>query len=99
MKQFASIKPLEVIQQQCAEQGLVFNDRLYREQGWDTVLIQGGDAQVVYNTFNGRFFGWTPNGEAFSSDECVHEDEPWFQALLSFFYVEKQQVEEQEAHA
>jgi hypothetical protein len=44
---------------------------------------------VLFNTFNGRFFGKTDKGVPFSSDSAEHEAEPWFQALLSFFYVEQ----------
>lgn len=46
-------------------------------------------AYVMFNTFNGRFFGVTDKGVHFSSSSTEHEAEPWFQALLSFFYVEK----------
>lgn len=47
---------------------------------------------VMFNTFNGRFFGSTPEGVRFNSDLTLHDDEPWFQQLLSFFYVEKKSV-------
>lgn len=48
-----------------------------------------GVGYVMYNTFNGTFFGRTPEGVRFSSSSTHFEAEPWFQALLSFFYVEK----------
>jgi hypothetical protein len=46
---------------------------------------------VMFNTFNGRFFGTTDRGIEFSSDSDSdeHEGEPWMRALLAFFYVEK----------
>lgn len=58
---------------------------------------------VMFNTFNGTFYGTTPRaknwqrvgeprvpaGVEFDSGSTTHEHEPWFQALLSFFYVEK----------
>lgn len=49
----------------------------------------GGVGYVMYNTFNGTFFGRTPEGVRFSSSSTAHESEAWFQQLLSFFYVEK----------
>ena len=42
--------------------------------------------RVFYNTFNGRFFGATPEGLKFDSSSTTHENEPWFQQLLRFFY-------------
>ena len=62
---------------------------------------------VMFNTFNGTFYGETPKkrdwhhplvskfcpppGVEFNSRSTEFEAEPWFQALLSFFYVEKEQ--------
>lgn len=54
------------------------------------VLVNDFNAYVLYNVFNGRFQGRTHRGEHFSSGSTKHEKEPWFQALLSFFYVEKE---------
>lgn len=88
MKQFAGHKNVATIAKQCKAQGLQLNDRLYKT-GWDTVVVSGGGAHVTYNSFNGRFFGVTPDGTRFSSDETVHEHEPWFQSVLLFFYIER----------
>jgi hypothetical protein len=53
----------------------------------------GTPSTVAYNTFNGKFFGSINEGPLagteFSSGSTKHERQPWFQALLSFFYVEK----------
>lgn len=49
-----------------------------QEKGW-----------VLYNVHTGAFFGATPEGESFTSSSVEHENCEWFQALLSFFYVEK----------
>ena len=49
----------------------------------------GTDAWVLYTSVSGRFFGRTDKGVDFSSDVNRHEREPWFQALLSFFYTEE----------
>jgi hypothetical protein len=41
--------------------------------------------QVLYNVFNGRFFGTTPEGVQFASEDD-RDGTPWFDALLNFFY-------------
>lgn len=92
MKKFAGNKALDVIKAQCASLGLDYNDTLHRA-GHDYIVITSvkGDnysGQVLYNTFNGKFFGTTPDGTQFDSNETEHEREEWFQALLSFFYIE-----------
>jgi hypothetical protein len=88
MQTFAGNKTLEQIKAQCKAQGLAFDDYLYRTAGHDHVRISGGGARVLFNTFNGRFIGITPDGVAFSSDDKL-DGTPWFDALLRFFYVEK----------
>lgn len=52
-------------------------------------LVNPAGAFVMFNTFNGTFFGTTDKGVEFDSSSTTHEAAPWFQALLSFFYVEK----------
>lgn len=89
MKTFSRHKTYEEIRQQCALQRLEFNDRLFKTAGWDTIAVYGGGATVVYNTFNGRFFGSTPTGVEFNSDDPQFDKKPWMQALLRFFYVEE----------
>lgn len=91
MKKFAGSKSLEVIKSQCAAIGLDYNDALHR-MGNDHIVIttikgDNDSGQVLYNTFNGKFFGTTPDGVQFDSDETTFENEEWFQELLSFFYV------------
>ncbi len=93
MKKFAGNKKLEVIQEQCESAGIHYDDRAL-DHGFDHVVITTikGDrnsGQVIYNSVNGNFFGVTHEGVKFNSNETEHEHEPWFQALLSFFYVEK----------
>jgi len=89
MKMFSGNKPLLVIARQCVQAGLSFNDELYRKRGWDTIRIDcPSGAHVIYNTFNGNFFGKTDRGVVFDSKSTKHENKPWFQALLSFFYEE-----------
>lgn len=88
MKTFARHLTYDELKKQCKRLKVPFDDHLYRERGWDTVLVgepQGGF--VVYNTFNGRYFGRTPAGHSFSSNDPART--PWSQQLLKFFYLEK----------
>lgn len=86
-KTFAGHKPLQVILDQCKAEGLIVN-RAKFDEGGDHIGIIGGGCSLTYSTFNGRFWGTTPDGIEFSSDSTEHEHEPWFQALLAFFYAE-----------
>lgn len=88
MKKFAGNKTREQVKAQCDALGLEFDDAAY-QRGSDITVIRGGGAHVLWISFNGRFFGTTDTGIEFSSDETTHEAEPWFQALLDFFYVSK----------
>ncbi len=88
MKKFAGHKSSDAIKQQCEAAGIEYDQERY-ENGGDHVVIVGGGARILYNTVNGRFFGTTPEGIEFDSNKTEHEEEPWFQALLSFFYIEK----------
>lgn len=87
-KTFAGNKSLEQIKAQCNAAGVEFDDSRWRVNGDDYVVVSGGGAEVFFNTFNGRFFGTTPDGIAFSSDDKL-DGAPWFDALLNFFYVAK----------
>lgn len=93
MKTFAGNKSLDTIIGQALLQGVSIDARKYLNEGSDHILFHSGPLgpswHVLYNTFNGRFFGRAPNGELFTSDAVTHEGEPWFQALMSFFYVEQ----------
>lgn len=95
MKKFAGHKPIDVIRQQCKDQGVPLNTHLHDNAGWDTIVVGHRygrplrNGHAVYNTFSGRFYGVTDKGVEFNSDSAKHDKEPWMQALLSFFYVEK----------
>ena len=97
MKKFARIRTYDEIVAACKTQGLALGDLLYRRRGDNTITVEGGGCRVYYNTFNGHFFGTAavlfPSGSVrlldFDSCSTTYEDAPWFQGLLSFFYVEK----------
>lgn len=88
MKQFARIKPREQVLEQCLAQGVEVDQRQY-EAGSDWTTLRKGGCTVIWCSFNGNFFGTTPDGIEFDNKGTTHESEPWFQQLLSFFYVEK----------
>ena len=86
MKQYTRHKTMEEVRAQCEAQGVAFGSKLYVEKGWDTVYVGiAGQGHVVYNTFNGKFFGATPTGRRFDSSSTLYEHRDWFQALLDFF--------------
>jgi len=85
---FTRHKTYEEIRRQCKKQKLELLDQRYHEGG-DCIAIRGGGAHAVYNTFNGHFWGKTPTGVPFSST-TQHHKAGWYQALLRFFYVEKE---------
>lgn len=97
MKTFASHKTSAEVFAQCEAQGVPVNrhhfdrggDTIVVGQPWPLVLEPNSPAYAIYNVVNGQFFGRTDKGVAFNSNSTEHENEPWFQALLAFFYVEK----------
>lgn len=86
MKTFKGNRPLHEILKQCKDQCVPVDRRRF-DEGWDHIIVgDPNNGYVLYNTFNGRFFGQTPEGLQFSSDETVYDNEDWFIALLNFFY-------------
>lgn len=89
-RRFARAKTREEVQAQCKAAGVQWDDRLYR-QGSDFTVLRGGGAEVLWSSWNGKFFGTFTDAKGnevqFDSSETKHEAEPWFQALLEFFYV------------
>jgi hypothetical protein len=88
VRTFKRHKTYDEIRKQCRMLRLDLNDQKYRVDHWDTIMVSGGGGHVIYNTFNGRFFGKTDRGVAFTSDETKHDKKPWMQAILNFFYAE-----------
>lgn len=85
-RQFARHKTYEEIKAQCEAQGIELLDQRFHEGG-DCVAVRGGGAHAVYSTFNGRFWGKTPNGVLFNSQDMRHDGLPWMRGLLNFFLV------------
>lgn len=96
MKTFHRFRTASELRTLCRDLGIRFDDSRHRNDGADTVVVGGpicrdkeGACWVIYNVYNGTFFGRTDKGVEFSSSSTLHEDEPWFQQLLEFFYVER----------
>lgn len=86
---FSRHRTHDEVQKLCKKLKVPFDDTLYRERGFDTVLIGSkGRGFVIYNCWNGRFFGTTDRGVRFTSDQSRHDKQPWMVKLLHFFYVE-----------
>lgn len=57
-----------------------------------TFVVGNTKGWVLYNTFNGKFFGdygkvGSPRRDNFSSSDASLDRKRWFQALLNLFYV------------
>lgn len=94
MKKYKRGITIDELQAACDAQGLHLNRHLYDTQGYDYVVVSGGGARVVFNTFNGHFSGTTPDGTEFDSDKTDHDHEPWMQGLLDFFNTDAPTLEE-----
>lgn len=88
MKTFAGIKTLPQIKHQCKVAGIKFDDGRYKN-GDDHIAIRSPGVLVLFSSFNGKFFGNTPDGTHFDSCDAALDGTPWFDQLLSFFYTEK----------
>lgn len=103
MKQYQRHRTVGELLKICKEQK-VYIDTKQWARGGDTLCIGAPTDDpdrgwVVYNTFNGKFFGRTPSQKvvtvanpirpSFEFDSSQHlEHFPWFQALLDFFYTD-----------
>jgi hypothetical protein len=91
MTKFLRHKTYDEIRQQCAAAGIELDTSKY-DEGSDYIVVSstgpnGEKARVLYSTVNGNFFGTTPDGTEFSSDDKRLDGTPWFDALLNFFLV------------
>lgn len=91
MKTFAGCKDSEQILAQCAADGIAVDSAKY-EAGGDHLVVElpgptGEKVRVLYNVVSGRFFYSANDGSGFSSDDN-RDGQPWFDAMLDFFYVE-----------
>lgn len=101
-KTFTGNRKLVDIIANAKAQGVAVDDYNFRLRGADHIAFGNASGKrpdgsplvscgvvgpfVLYNTFNGKFFGRTDKGVDFDSSSTVHEREPWFQQLLEFFY-------------
>jgi len=88
MKMFNGARKLGDIIAAAQTQGVPIDARKWHEGSAYIVFGTRPFGYVMFNTFNGNFFGETPLGVAFNSKDTAYENKPWFQALLSFFYEE-----------
>lgn len=86
---FERAKTRDEVLAQCKTQGIKVDQKAY-ERGSDYTTLSKGGCTIVWSSWNGKFMGKTPDGIEFNSDSAKHDNEPWMQALLSFFFVPKQ---------
>lgn len=90
MKTFERQKTLAEIRKQCEASGVALRTGLYELGRSDFVGLYSPKVVVLYAPHNGRFFGNTPEGVNFTSDDSGFDGTPWFDALLNFFYFGEQ---------
>lgn len=89
MKTYKRHRTLSEVIAQCKDQNIELRTKLF-EEGNDHISLHRGRSVTLYAPFNGRFLGIydTPKGKVtFNSD--VDIDEPWYQALVEFFYTDE----------
>lgn len=89
-KRFAGHRSYEQIRAECRRQGLVLEDANYRRNGsdWIGVRRRRDSTVVLYSTPTGRFHGTHPTCGTQFTESSPFDGEPWFDALLAFFYYE-----------
>lgn len=91
LKRFAGHRNYQQIRDECKAQGLILEDAAYRRHGSDWIGVRGrpDGPLVLYSTPTGRFHGTHPaTGEKFT-ESSPFDGEPWFDALLAFFFYEE----------
>lgn len=91
-KKFTRHRTLDELRVLCAERGIDLNTERYDTRLEDHVCLRGTfadvDAWVIYNTFNGLFFGKTISGGTTKFNECSQLDgEAWYAAILDLLFV------------
>jgi hypothetical protein len=94
-EKFARHRSVEEVVDLARQKGIRVNVERYNlGSDFITVELPGRDGKpipVMYNVFNGRFFsGSREPFSYFASDRTDHDGQPWFDAMLEFFYVPKE---------
>lgn len=93
MKKFASHHTVAEVKRAAKKAGFKVNSEQYDHRGSDWISVEGtfaGERASVLYSCMGRFFGkLLDGGVKFSSDKDDFDGEPWFDAMLDFFYVAK----------
>jgi len=92
-RKFERAKTIEEIKALCEEKDFFIDTGKYDAGGdWVTIVFEhdGMAYQFIYSGFNGRFIGKYGN-EMFSESSTEFEDLDWYNAILDFLYVPKQE--------
>ena len=84
MKKFAGNRTLTEIKKRCSKLGVIVDDSAFKN-GSDYLKVFGPNFHVLFNTFNGQFFG-DFKGKNFDSSDASLDDQDWFNQLLDLFY-------------
>lgn len=92
--QFARHRTSTEVVELARQKGYRFSTEKYNlGSDYITVELPGPSGELVavlYSVVNGRFFHVARGaGISFGSDKTEHDGEPWFNAMLDFFYVPK----------
>jgi len=94
MKTFSGHVSVDQLKARCKKLGLVVDSTRYDKNGDDFVVVRGATGpkgkkvDVLYSSFNGRFYGGK-GASHFSSDDDAYDEMQWFCDLLALFYTEK----------
>ena len=77
---------------------MVLDSTGHDKRGDDHVFVRataqdGKIARIYFNTVTGTFFGTTPEDKGFNSESKEYVGQPWFDAVLDFFYLPKTVLE------
>jgi hypothetical protein len=94
VKTFERHKNVAELRAECHHRAWLLDSRRYDKHGDDHVRIMfiahGVVGTMLFNTFNGKFFGETEEGQSFDSSDASLDGQAWFAELLSATYVAKQ---------
>jgi len=90
MRKFTHHVTLTVLKKRCAEKGLAIDTTKHDRDFSDYVTVSGAlagmDFVLIFNTFNGQFFGATEDKREFSETSTL-DAEPWYAAILDLLFV------------
>lgn len=95
MKKFTRHVTLVELKERCAEKGIAIDTEKHDRDFSDYVTVSGAfagkDFVLIFNTFNGTFFGEMEDKRQFS-ETSKFEGEPWYSAILDLLFVSEKEA-------